>query len=275
MRLHAPTRTAARSLIAVGTHRLASGMRHRRREGGPVRSRPRAEGVAAAATSVTLIEQPWVDLQVENEIAQAVAREAGLQGQGRHRSRSRSAQQALASGETPTRISATGGRRKSRPTQSLIDDGKVDVVNEELLTGTEYAPAVPGDVAEELGITSLADLDEHARRVRPEDLRHRGRIARQRDDPEGDRRRRLRSRRLEARRERDAGDAGPGREVDQGRRADRVPGLEPALDDRRVQDRLPGGPAKACGAVRARSGRSTRAGLRRRCTADRRAARRT
>ena len=30
------------------------------------------------------------------------------------------------------------------------------------MTGTEYAPAVPGDVAEELGINSLADLDEHA-----------------------------------------------------------------------------------------------------------------
>ena len=30
------------------------------------------------------------------------------------------------------------------------------------MTGTEYAPAVPGDVAEELGVTSLADLDEHA-----------------------------------------------------------------------------------------------------------------
>ena len=31
-----------------------------------------------------------------------------------------------------------------------------------ILTGTEYAPAVPGDIAKDLGISSLADLDEHA-----------------------------------------------------------------------------------------------------------------
>ena len=37
----------------------------------------------------------------------------------------------------------------------------MDVVST-IVTGTEYAPAVPGDVAEELGVKSLADLDEHA-----------------------------------------------------------------------------------------------------------------
>lgn len=43
----------------------------------------------------------------------------------------------------------------------LIDGGKV-AVDSTILEGTEYAPAIPGDTAQELGIKSLADLDQHA-----------------------------------------------------------------------------------------------------------------
>ncbi|MFL6136039.1 MAG: glycine betaine ABC transporter substrate-binding protein, partial [Nocardioidaceae bacterium] len=43
----------------------------------------------------------------------------------------------------------------------LIKSGDVDVVST-MVTGTEYAPAVPGTVAEKLDVHSLADLDKHA-----------------------------------------------------------------------------------------------------------------
>jgi len=112
------------------------------------------------ADSVTLIEQPWVDLQVENEISKQLLEELGYTAKIDSVSVELGAQ-ALATGDADAYLGNWWPSQE--PTfGSFIDDGSIDVVNEEMLTGTEYAPAVPGDVADELGISSLADLDEYA-----------------------------------------------------------------------------------------------------------------
>lgn len=112
------------------------------------------------AGSVTLIEQPWVDLQVENEIAKQLLEQLGYTVEVDSVSVELGAQ-ALATGDADAYLGNWWPSQE--PTYgSLIDSGQIQVVNDALLTGTEYAPAVPGDVSEELGISSLADLDEHA-----------------------------------------------------------------------------------------------------------------
>lgn len=112
------------------------------------------------ADSVTLIEQPWVDLQVENEICRQLLEELGYTVKINSVSVELGAQ-ALATGDADAYLGNWWPSQE--PTLgSLIDGGEIDVVNDALLTGTQYAPAVPGDVAEQLGISSLADLEDHA-----------------------------------------------------------------------------------------------------------------
>jgi glycine betaine/proline transport system substrate-binding protein len=118
------------------------------------------EGADGGAGSVTLIEQPWVDLQVENEIAKQLLEQLGYTTEVDSVSVELGAQ-ALSTGDADAYLGNWWPSQE--PTYgTLIDAGDVVVVNDAMLTGTEYAPAVPGDVAEELGISSLADLDEHA-----------------------------------------------------------------------------------------------------------------
>lgn len=112
------------------------------------------------ADTITLIEQPWVDLQVENEISRQLLEQLGYTVKIDSVSVELGAQ-ALSTGDADAYLGNWWPSQE--PTYgSLIESGQVEVVNEELLTGTQYAPAVPGYVAEELGISSLADLDEHA-----------------------------------------------------------------------------------------------------------------
>lgn len=112
------------------------------------------------ADTITLIEQPWVDLQVENEISRQLLEELGYTVKIDSVSVELGAQ-ALSSGDADAYLGNWWPSQE--PTYgSLVEGGQVEVVNEELLTGTQYAPAVPGDVADELGISSLADLDEYA-----------------------------------------------------------------------------------------------------------------
>jgi glycine betaine/proline transport system substrate-binding protein len=109
---------------------------------------------------VVLAEQPWVDLQVENEIAVQVLDKLGYDASIKRNLSVENAASAMGTGE----IDAYLGNwwPSQEPTfGELIDGGKVDVVST-IVTGTEYAPAVPGDVADELGVKSLADLDKHA-----------------------------------------------------------------------------------------------------------------
>lgn len=119
-----------------------------------------AKDGGGGADSVTLIEQPWVDLQVENEIAKQVLEDLGYAAEVESVSVELGAQ-ALVTGDADAYLGNWWPSQE--PTYgSLIESGQIDVVNEELLTGTQYAPAVPGEVAEDLDIASLGDLDQYA-----------------------------------------------------------------------------------------------------------------
>jgi len=109
--------------------------------------------------TVTLIEQPWVDLQTQNEIARQLLGDLGYSVKTDKVTVEIGAQ-ALSDGKADAYL---GNWWPSQtPTfESLIKDKKVDVLST-MVTGTEYAPAVPGDVATELGVKSLADLDRNA-----------------------------------------------------------------------------------------------------------------
>jgi glycine betaine/proline transport system substrate-binding protein len=114
---------------------------------------------SSAGTSVTLIEQPWDDLQVENEISKQLLTKLGYSVKIDGVSVELGAQ-ALSTGDADAYLGNWWPSQK--PTYgSLIDAGKVDVAST-LMNGTEYAPAVPGDTAQRLGIKSLADLSKNA-----------------------------------------------------------------------------------------------------------------
>jgi len=112
------------------------------------------------ADTITLIEQPWVDLQVENEISRQLLEQLGYTVKIDSVSVELGAQ-ALSTGDADAYLGNWWPSQE--PTfGSLIEEDQIEVINDELLTGTEYAPVVPGYVAEELGVSSLADLDENA-----------------------------------------------------------------------------------------------------------------
>lgn len=120
-----------------------------------------ATGSAGGGTdSVVFAEQPWVDLQVQNEIAVQILTELGYAASIQRNLSVENAAVAIAAGD----IDAYLGNwwPSQEPTFGApIDAGDITVVST-IVSGTEYAPAVPGSVAEELGISSLADLDAHA-----------------------------------------------------------------------------------------------------------------
>lgn len=113
-------------------------------------------GEGGGAGSVTLLEQPWIDLQVENEIAKQLLEELGYTANVK----SVSVELGATSMETGEIDAYLGNWWPSQEPSfgELIDDGKVEVVST-ILEGTQYAPAIPGDQANELGISSLEDLD--------------------------------------------------------------------------------------------------------------------
>jgi glycine betaine/proline transport system substrate-binding protein len=118
------------------------------------------DAAGGGADSVVFAEQPWVDLQVENEIAVQILEQLGYDASIKRNLSVENAASALGTGDLDAYLGNWWPSQE--PTfGELIDEGKVGVVST-IVTGTEYAPAVPGDVADELGISSLADLDEHA-----------------------------------------------------------------------------------------------------------------
>ena len=117
------------------------------------------DAAGGGADSVVFAEQPWVDLQVENEIAVQILEQLGYDASIKRNLSVENAASALGTGDLDAYLGNWWPSQE--PTfGELIDEGKVGVVST-IVTGTEYAPAVPGDVADD-GISSLADLDEHA-----------------------------------------------------------------------------------------------------------------
>lgn len=110
--------------------------------------------------SVVFAEQPWVDLQVQNEIAVQILEKLGYTASIQRNLSVENAASAVKTGD----IDAYLGNwwPSQEPTfGEVIDNGDAEVLST-MVTGTEYAPAVPGYTAEELDIDSLADLDKHA-----------------------------------------------------------------------------------------------------------------
>ncbi len=110
--------------------------------------------------SVVLAEQPWVDLQVENQIAVQLLDKLGYDASVKSNLSVETGAAAITKGQVDAYLGNWWPSQE--PTfGEAIEEGKVDVLST-IVTGTEYAPAVPGDVAEKLDIDSLADLDAHA-----------------------------------------------------------------------------------------------------------------
>ncbi|GAB7046659.1 choline ABC transporter substrate-binding protein [Catenuloplanes indicus JCM 9534] len=105
------------------------------------------------------VQQPWADLVVETRIAMQLLDRLGYRTSTQEVSVPLAAE-ALSTGQADAYL-GNWWPSQQETFQPVLDDGRVEVAGT-LLTGTEYAPAVPGYVAEELGIRSLADLDAHA-----------------------------------------------------------------------------------------------------------------
>jgi glycine betaine/proline transport system substrate-binding protein len=105
------------------------------------------------------VQQPWEDLVVETEIAKQIFDKLGYTTSVQEVSVPL-AGQALATGQAYAYLGNWWPSQK--PVFGEILDGKKAEVVGTILTGTQYAPAVPGYVVEQLGVRSLADLDKHA-----------------------------------------------------------------------------------------------------------------
>lgn len=110
---------------------------------------------AGDENEINLLQQPWGDLVVENQIVSEVLDELGYHTKIQQLSVPIGAQ-ALANGQIDAYLGNWWPSQKSAY-QEHLDDGDVDVLDT-MVTGTTYAPAVPRYVAEKYGIHSLADL---------------------------------------------------------------------------------------------------------------------
>jgi glycine betaine/proline transport system substrate-binding protein len=118
-----------------------------------------ADPDSSSSTQVRLVQQPWEDLIVENQISSQILDALGYQVKVNELSVPLGAQ-ALAQSQADAYLGNWWPSQK--PTfQKYLDQGKVTQVGT-ILTGTQYAPVVPKYVADKYDIHSLADLDEHA-----------------------------------------------------------------------------------------------------------------
>ncbi|GAB2518987.1 ABC transporter substrate-binding protein [Nocardiopsis aegyptia] len=118
-----------------------------------------AQGIeqdVAGGEEVLLVQQPWEDLVVENEIVRQVLEENGYEVTVQEVSVPIGAQ-ALADGSVDAYLGNWWPSQEPVFSDHL-DSGDIEVLGT-LMTGTTYAPAVPAYVAEEHGVRSLADLD--------------------------------------------------------------------------------------------------------------------
>ncbi|KOX13326.1 hypothetical protein ADL05_19450 [Nocardiopsis sp. NRRL B-16309] len=107
---------------------------------------------------VQLVQQPWEDLIVENEIVRQVLDDAGYEVTVQEVSVPIGAQ-ALADGSVDAYLGNWWPSQEPVFAEHL-GSGDIEVLST-LMTGTTYAPAVPRYVAEEHGVRSLADLSEN------------------------------------------------------------------------------------------------------------------
>jgi glycine betaine/proline transport system substrate-binding protein len=116
-------------------------------------------GSSGGENAVRFVQQPWADLVVETEIAMQVLNRLGYTATTQEVAVPLAAE-ALATGRADAYLGNWWPSQQAVFTEH-IDSGAVKVAGT-VLEGTEYAPAVPGYVTEQLGVRSLADLDQHA-----------------------------------------------------------------------------------------------------------------
>jgi glycine betaine/proline transport system substrate-binding protein len=116
-------------------------------------------GSSGGENAVRFVQQPWADLVVETEIAMQVLTKLGYTASTQEVAVPLAAE-ALATGRADAYLGNWWPSQQAVFTEHL-DSGAVKVAGT-VLEGTEYAPAVPGYVADQLGVRSLADLDQHA-----------------------------------------------------------------------------------------------------------------
>ena len=116
-------------------------------------------GSSGGENAVRFVQQPWADLVVETEIAMQVLNKLGYTASMQEVAVPLAAE-ALATGRADVYLGNWWPSQQAVFTEHL-DSGAVKVAGT-VLEGTEYAPAVPGYVTEQLGVRSLADLDQHA-----------------------------------------------------------------------------------------------------------------
>lgn len=116
-------------------------------------------GSSGGENAVRFVQQPWADLVVETEIAMQVLNKLGYTASTQEVAVPLAAE-ALATDRADVYLGNWWPSQQAVFTEHL-DSGAVKVAGT-VLEGTEYAPAVPGYVTEQLGVRSLADLDQHA-----------------------------------------------------------------------------------------------------------------
>lgn len=117
------------------------------------------QGASSGANEVRLLQQPWGDLVVENQIVSQVLGRLGYEVEIQQLSVPIGAQ-ALANGQLDAYLG--NWWPSQRPAfKEHLHNGSVDVIGT-LVTGTKYAPAVPKYVVDKYGIDSLAELNDHA-----------------------------------------------------------------------------------------------------------------
>lgn len=108
---------------------------------------------------VRLVQQPWEDLIVENEIVSQVLSRLGYRARVHELSVPLGAQ-ALANGQADAYLG--NWWPSQRPVyQQYLREGRIEVAST-MVTGAQYAPVVPDYVVREHGVRSLADLAEKA-----------------------------------------------------------------------------------------------------------------
>ena len=113
----------------------------------------------ADAHVARFVQQPWADLVVETRIAMQILDKLGYRTSTQEVSVPLAAQ-AISTGQADAYLGNWWPSQQDT-FQPLLDKKQAEVTGV-ILTGTEYAPAVPGYVTEQLGVKSLADLDAHA-----------------------------------------------------------------------------------------------------------------
>ncbi|MFI6575742.1 ABC transporter substrate-binding protein [Nocardiopsis sp. NPDC050513] len=112
----------------------------------------------AGGEEVRLLQQPWEDLIVENEIVRQVLEGNGYQVSVQEVSLPFGSQ-ALADGDVDAYLGHWWPAQE-QVFEEHLEAGDIEVLST-LMTGTTYAPAVPRYVADEYGVRSLADLAEN------------------------------------------------------------------------------------------------------------------